>query len=81
MFKLFLSAMVQVTLVAMNVVFISNNQILMMLITSFGLSLAWAYNVKSEILNTTIGKFIYATGACTGTGTGYIIAKQLILVI
>jgi hypothetical protein len=76
--KLFLTALLQVSLVSMNVVFISKHMVVPMLISSFGLSYCWTLNTKKIALGGFIDRIIYASGACTGTGIGYFIAKQFI---
>lgn len=73
-FMIFLTAFIQVCLVAMNTVFISHGLIIPMLVTGFGISLVWTYNVSKVALGSLKDKLIYATGAMTGTGVGYMIA-------
>lgn len=76
--KLFFSAALQVSLVAMNVTFISKDYILLMLLTGFGISLIWTFNVTKVVLGTWKDKLTYAFGACFGTGMGYLISHIII---
>lgn len=75
--KLFLTAFLQVTLVAMNVVFISNKQVIPMLITGFGISFIWTLNVRSVAFGNNLDKFIYASGASLGTGVGFYLSNYI----
>lgn len=79
--KLFFTAFLQVTFVAMNVVFISNNQLILLLITGFMISLIWTLNVKKVAFGNWVDRFTYAFGAMMGTGTGYYLSNYLIEVI
>lgn len=74
---LFLTGLIQVTLVAMNTVYISKGMIIPMLITGFGISLVWTLNVKKISIGSWSDRFTYATGAMIGTGAGYYIAHYL----
>lgn len=75
--KLFLSAFTQTCLVAMNVVFIATGNIWFLIITGFGISYFWTYNVKRAAFATQIERIIYSVGACTGTLIGYFLASIL----
>lgn len=75
--KLFLTAWLQVGLVAMNVLFISEHKIIPMLLTSFGISLTWTFNVKRAAFGDWKDRLIYSTGAMTGTLTGYLLSNYL----
>lgn len=79
--SLFLSGMLQVMLVSMNVIFISHNYIICMMVTGFLISYTWTYNTRKINVSTQIERLCYALGACTGTGVGYTIAKNLINLI
>lgn len=79
--KLFLTAVTQVMLVSMNVVFISHSFIVLMLLTGFGISWTWSYNIKRIAISTNYERLIYASGASTGTGLGYYLAKHLITIL
>lgn len=72
---LFLTAMLQVSLVSMNVVFISRGSIIPMLMTGFAISLVWTLNVKKAAFGRWRERIIYASGAMCGTGIGYLITK------
>jgi len=74
---LFLTAMVQVTFVAMNVTFIAHNRIVPMLLTGFMISLIWTINVKRVALGGWLDRITYANGAMFGTGIGYFISHWI----
>lgn len=75
--RLFFTSILQVTLVASNVVFISRGMMFPMLITGFSISYVWAANVKKVTSGTKKEKFSYALGASIGTYIGYITAHYL----
>lgn len=74
---LFLTAMVQVTFVAMNVTFIAHGEIIPMLLTGFMISLIWTINVKRVALGGWLDRITYANGAMVGTGLGYVISNWI----
>ncbi len=74
---LFLTALVQVTFVAMNVTFIAHQRIVPMLMTGFMISLIWTINVKRVALGGWLDRITYANGAMFGTGLGYIISHWI----
>ena len=73
--KLFFTALLQVSMVAMNVTFISKGYIYLMLITGFLISLFWTFNVRQVVFGGWKDRIIYSVGAMGGTGMGYFIAK------
>ena len=75
--EIFATAMLQVTLVALNVICISKGYILFMLCTSFFLSLTWTFNVKKVAFGGLWDRIIYASGAMCGTGAGFVLSKLL----
>jgi hypothetical protein len=75
--QLFITALIQVTFVAMNVTFIAYQQVIPMLITGFLISLVWTINVKRVAFGGWTDRFVYATGAMVGTGVGYIISHVI----
>ncbi len=77
-YQLFLTALLQVTFVAMNTVFISRGYIMCMLLTAFMISLIWTINIKRVAFGGWTDRFVYATGAMFGTGFGYLIAINII---
>lgn len=79
--KLFFTALAQVTLVAMNVLFISKGFVWPMLVTGFGISYIWTLNVRKVAFGSHWDKFIYATGAMVGTGIGYWLSNLLITIL
>lgn len=78
---LFFTAVVQVTFVAMNVLFISHKMVVPMLITGFMISLVWTLNVKRVAFGGWWDRITYATGAMVGTGLGYLISASIIKVL
>ena len=79
--QLFITALFQVTFVAMNTVFITSGRIGLMLATGFMISLVWTLNVKKVVIGGWNDRFTYATGAMVGTGIGYFIANFLKTII
>lgn len=75
--QLFVTALLQVTFVSMNVVFISKALIIPMLLTGFLISLIWTLNVKKVAFGTWRDRIIYATGAMCGTYLGFISSTKL----
>lgn len=80
-FNLFFIALLQVMFVSMNVVFISKGYVILLILTGFGISFSWSYNVKRIAIATTLDRFIYAFGAATGTLIGYYLSNWLIKII
>jgi len=74
---LFFTSILQVILVASNVIFISSGMILPMCITGFSISYIWALNVKKITSGNGKEKFAYALGAMFGTLIGYFTAHYL----
>lgn len=74
---LFLTGMLQVTFVAMNVTFIAQKQIIPMLLTGFMISLIWTINVKRIAIGNWLDRLTYANGAMCGTGLGYFISQYI----
>jgi hypothetical protein len=71
--SLFATAFLQVTLVSMNVIFISRGAVFPMLLTGFGISFVWTLNVKKIAFSRLRERLLYATGAMCGTYVGYLI--------
>jgi len=72
-----LMAFIQVGLVACNVLFISHGQILAMLITAFGISMLWSFNIKKVTFGNISDRVAYAIGAALGTYVGYLISHLI----
>lgn len=77
--KLFLTGFVQVFLVSMNIVFITNKQIFPLVITGFFISFTWTINVKKVAFGTMLDRIIYSIGAASGTGMGYLAANYYLI--
>ena len=75
--ELFLSALAQVSLVAMNMVFLTTHNLIMLGVTQLLTSLMWTFNVKKIAFGNWIDRIIYASGACAGTLIGYQLATYL----
>ena len=71
---LFLTALLQVTFVAMQPLFIINHDIIPMLATGFLISLIWTFNVKKVAFGNITDRLVYAIGAMAGTGLGFAIS-------
>lgn len=77
MIKLFLSAFVQVGLVAANTYFISKLHYPSILACSFLISLTWTWNVKKVVFGGLNDRIIYASGAAIGAISGVYISKLI----
>lgn len=77
-YTLFLTALCQVTFVAMNVVFISRAMIIPMLLTGFMISLIWTLNVKKVAFGGWSDRLTYASGAMFGTWIGFLLSHLII---
>ena len=75
---LYLTALLQVTLVSMNVVFITSGSIIPMLIAGFGINLIWTMNVKRIAFSVWRERIIYAFGGMSGTLIGYYLSLYLL---
>lgn len=75
---LFFTALLQVFLVSMNVVFIHHDKIIALVITGFLISLVWTLNVKKVAFGGWKDRFIYATGAGVGTLLGYYLSNYIV---
>lgn len=73
--RLFITAILQVLFVSMNVVFISKGMVLYMLASGFMISFIWTLNVKKVAFGGWRHRFIYATGAMIGTGMGFYLSN------
>lgn len=74
---LFITAWLQVGLIATNTWQIANQRWLGALIVGFLISWVWCGNIKKVVASTTFERIIYCTGAMTGTGTGILITQIL----
>ena len=77
-YKLFLTAFVQVFLIAVQTVFLANSIYLGVIIVGFGISYIWTWNVSKVAFGTNKDKFIYACGAGCGSICGLMISKLFI---
>lgn len=79
--RLFFTGFAQVTLVSMNVVFISKGLLFLMCLTGFLISLVWTLNVKKIAFGVWRDRIVYSTGAMLGTLIGFLLANNLIKMI
>lgn len=75
--QLFITGLLQVTFVAMNVIFISHKMIIPMLVTGFMISLVWTLNVKRIAFGGWTDRLTYSFGAMCGTGLGFLISNWI----
>jgi len=76
--RLFLTAFLQVGLVAINVFQIANQHYVGAVIVGFGISFLWTFNVKRIAFSNLNNRILYSLGAALGTLTGIIISKFLL---
>jgi len=74
---LFLTGLLQVTFVAMNVSFIAHKRIVPMLITGFIISMIWTFNIKKIAIGGMTDRITYSFGAMIGTGLGFLISNWI----
>jgi hypothetical protein len=79
--QLFCTAFLQVSFVAMNVIFIAHAFIVPMLLTSFMISFIWTLNVKKVAFGNWGDRITYAIGAMVGNGVGYAISTYIMKTI
>ena len=70
-YKIFITAFIQVFLVAVNTIFLSKGYLIGIAITSFSISWVWVSNVKKANISTRFDQFFYSLGAMAGAITGY----------
>lgn len=75
--KIFISGFIQVFLVVLNTYFISKDNVVGIIICSFGISYFWSHNVKKVAFGTEKDRIIYASGAMTGGVLGYFLGKLI----
>jgi len=68
--SLFWTAWLQVFLVALNTWQIANGKLLGALVVSFLLSFTWTFNIRRVAFGGFKDRWVYALGACCGTGSG-----------
>jgi hypothetical protein len=76
--RLFLTAFVQVFLVAMNTIFLAKSIWVGVTIASFGISFTWTLNVGRVAVGTWGDRFVYSFGAMCGSLTGLLITKWIL---
>jgi hypothetical protein len=76
--KLFITAFIQVFLVAANTYFISKVFYVGIAIAGFGISFTWTFNVKRVAFGSITDRIIYSLGAMAG-GLSGVFLSQLIL--
>ena len=76
--KIFLTAFMQVGLVAINTYLITHLYWIGIFVVSCLISLLWAYNVSKVAISKPIDKFVYAFGAGCGAITGLLILQYIL---
>jgi len=76
--KLFITAFIQVFLVAANTYFISKVFYVGIAIAGFGISFTWTFNVRRVAFGSITDRIIYSLGAMAG-GLSGVFLSQLIL--
>lgn len=80
-FKLFIFAFLQVFFTCMNIVFITNDMLLLMFITGFFISFIWSGNVKTVVFGTLKERFTYSLGGSFGVIVGYWVSNLILKLI
>ena len=75
--KTFFTSFFQIALVAINTLLIAKQMFLLVFITSFFISLLWAFNVSKIALSNLTQKLLYALGAGFGAISGMFLVKIL----
>lgn len=73
--SLFLTAWLQVSLVALNTWQIANGKLIGALVVGFGISFVWSFNIKRIAFANNAERIVYCLGASAGTATGLILSK------
>lgn len=76
-FRILITAIFQVGLVNANIVFVSNNLLLLTLINAFFVALVWTFNVSKIAFSDIYDKIIYAIGSVIGTYIGWTLSHLL----
>lgn len=76
--KLFLTAFVQVFLVAVNTIFLAKGIWVGVMVASFGISYTWTLNVGRIAVSIGKDRFVYAFGAMCGSLMGLLITKLIL---
>ena len=74
-FKMFLTAYLQVSLVALNTIFLVKGYWIALGIVSFSISFIWTYNVSKLAFSSVSDKLLYACGASMGSISGLLLTK------
>jgi hypothetical protein len=75
--KTFLTSYFQIMLVALNTIFLTQKDFIMVFIVSCLISLLWAFNVAKVSVSTLKHKLIYSLGAGCGAVTGLFLTTIL----
>ena len=78
MIRLFITAFIQVFLVAVNTIFLAKSIWIGVMFASFGISLTWTLNVGKVAVGTWQDRFVYSFGAMCGSLTGLLITKWIL---
>jgi len=76
--KLFITAFIQVYLVAISTVCLAKSFYIGVAIASFFISFTWTFNVKKIAICNTLERITYSSGACIGSLLGLLTTKLFI---
>ena len=77
-FKVFLTAYIQVCLIAIQTVFLARNALVGVAVAGFAISFVWTFNVRNVAFSGTTEKFIYSAGASMGGVSGLLITRLFV---
>jgi len=75
--ELFITALLQVSLVSMNIAYVSRGYLVAMGITGFLISFIWTLNVRKVAFGDFYDRISYSAGAAVGTLFGYFISHYI----
>ena len=77
--KIFLTAYIQVCLIAIQTVFLARNAVLGVAVAGFLISFVWTFNVRNVAFSGLAEKLIYSSGASLGGVSGLLLTKLILL--
>ena len=75
--QLLFTGFLQVMLVSMNTIYVTQQAWILLTLTSFGISFLWSGNVKRIAFGDMLDRIMYATGAAIGCAIGVLISTGL----
>jgi len=76
--RLFVTAFIQIALVAANTVFLSKGYLPGMVVSSFGINWLWTHNVRKTAFGGELDRVWYAAGATLGCVFGYFVSNAFL---